>query len=254
MQGPLWNPWPPPGPTVKRQVGGQIAQCIIGTNDALVSSVQCNGNAVAADPAMLQASTGVAPDNCKPCGDTPSRQLGLGLGAAPAGTSPIQAAPHGQTLSRSFSETSVQRRVSGAVANPGRANGGRPRVLHISGKHPDVCINGVHVDSFHLPDSRVGAHRIKTRVRDLNESALATTGDSRVLLVRGSLSVGRKSAKISVAMHDMVSHWLQEMWPVVVYLGNDRVLAGGLGDQLKEVASPPPIACCSCSLGSPGKP
>ena len=168
----------------------------------------------------------------------------------------------GRASQRTFQDVPTWRRAEvgqaqevaslGSWELTGRANAARPRVLHVSGKHPDVCINGVHVDSFNLPDSRAGTCVVKQRVRDLNESALVRSGNSNVLLVRGSFIAGRRCAKVSVVMRDMVASWLNERWPVIVYIGNGRRLGGGLTEKFSEVGLPP-IACCSCSLGPPGR-
>ena len=113
------------------------------------------------------ASTGEA-DDCKPLGGT---QTSVGPAKFRC-TSATQRAPDGGMLSvHKFEDLQSQVRCEGlgsadvlqrqvrcegpdsadvlgrlAVENVGRANPARPPVLHVSGKHPDVCINGVHVD------------------------------------------------------------------------------------------------------------
>lgn len=121
-----------------------------------------------------------------------------------------------------------------------RAHGARPKVLHVSGKHQDFRVDGIRVDAFDCPDTRVGPRAVKEVIRDSNESMLLKLGNSNVLFVRGSLLVGRR-AKTSVVLRDMVSYWMREGWPVVTYLGNGRILVDGFIKQLEEYGSPPQL-------------
>ena len=156
----------------------------------------CNdGIAVVANPVNI-ALTGVEQDNCKP---------------------------------------SAASRPLGSLENFGRANAARPKVLHVFGEHPDVCISGVIVDAFDCPGNRVAARAVKDAIGGLNEATLVNSGNSNVLFTPGSLLVGRRGARASAIMRDMVSCWLTERWFVIVYIGVDRTLANGVSDQLKEV-------------------
>ena len=239
-----------------------------GHNNAPDCSVH-NGNAVVGlDPAMLQASTGEV-DNCKLEG-IPMAQGDLGIFSRR--TPAIQRAPdggmlsvrnfeglhdqvrcksldsvadvdvlHGQVRCRAPDSADVLQRQVGrlAVENVGRTNSARPHVLHVSGKHPDVCINGVHVDSFDVPGSRAGALGVKRKIQELNEFALVRSGSSNVLLARGSFIAGRRCTKVSSVLRDLVAHWLVESWPVIVYVGKDRTFPGGFTGKLKGIGLPP---------------
>ena len=184
--------------------------------NVFVSSVQSNGNVVvSANPVdTFSGSSGVELDNC-----------------------------------RMF----VDSRPLGSVETPGGPTRPVPRFFTSLAKHPDVCVNGVKVDTFDCPDCRVGAYAVKESMRGLNEATLVRTGNSNVLFVRGSLLVGRRGARASAVTRDMVSYWLGERWFVVVYLGVDRTLVNGPTELLKDVGFPF-VACCSCSFVSSGGP
>ena len=95
---------------------------------------------------------------------------------------------------------------------------------------------------------------MKQRIRAVNKSALVRSGNSNVLLVRGFLIAGRRCATVSAVMLDMVAHWLNEWWPVIVYIGNDRKLGGGFIDKVSDDGLPPSHCLLLVFVGFPGTP
>ena len=84
-------------------------------------------------------------DNCKPIGETPTKEA--------------------EDLRRAVGVTS--------------------KVRHVSGKRPESCQHGIRVESNECLDSLLGARGVKETLRTLNERALVKIGVSHVLLVRG---------------------------------------------------------------------
>ena len=143
------------------------------------------------------------------------------------------------------------RGVDKVVCKPFDGSPARTKVIHVTGEHPDFCLNGMRVLTLECPLGRNLACQVKEVVRTMGGDTLQRQGVSNVLLVRGSLLAGRRGESIGKVVWDMVSYWLKGRWPLVVYLSNTRVLAHGVSERFGEFGCPS-VLCCSCSLGLPG--
>ena len=126
----------------------------------------------------------------------------------------------------------------------------RASVSHVARRRFEYVVGGVRIESLQCLDSYKFTTNLKHKFRTMIEIS-ARDGVSNVLLVRGSLLRGFREDGVGKVLQDMVSYWLTNRWPVVVYVGNDRGLGSGLENLFSDVGLPC-APCCSRSLWGPG--
>lgn len=72
-----------------------------------------------------------------------------------------------------------------------------------------------------------------------------------MLLVRGSLLVGRRNEVVIGQLKDLLVIWLAEHWPVVLYVDGDRAVLEGVVRAFAEVGCLG-NRCCSFSMFGTG--